>query len=1567
MPVAIPGHSSGGLVLTNRARLLFALTLLALALHPLAAQAQYKVKELRTGLAGSVFPGSKPDKFVEFNGNVYFFARFSDGFQGAGLFKTDGTGANTVLVAFFDAIADMAVVNGQLLLSAAAPSATPPAPDGLELWRTTDGVTVTQVKDLRPGTIGSGASHFYVWNNLLLFSADPNGLGPVLHVSDGTLAGTTSLDAYKAPQEFVPFGAKIFFTAKSLQTDAETKLWSWDGNAPFIADLVEDRVVGNLAVLGASLYMTKRSGISPRREGELWRTNGVPSTAVKVSSLWPGGHAAVADKMVLGSFLYFTGCDPALGRNLYKTDGTTVTLVKDFLTPNPSPGSPPLAPANACDVDYPIPAATPDTDPPNGPSQVSVINGKLYFEMDDGVNGRELWSSDGTTVGTAMLADINPGGEPSDLLINAASCGGAYCRAVSASGFYFTAVVQGQGRGLWFCDGSSVTLVAEVDPTERSGVPVGRLLLATGVPGGDKVFFSGSDDDGNTEPWVLPISPTLSTSDVRVSEAAGNVSVPVFLSPPNPSATVTVNWTTVGGSAGAGTDFTASNGTVTFLAGQTQQIISVPIIDDALVESEETFRVQLSSPVNAELTVPEAVVTIADDSADGPYLQVGLLASATEGSPVGFAVSVTGAHASPVTVNYRTIAISATSPADFTAQGHPGEPVAQLTFPPIAATVLVPTPVVTQIVSVSTVNDTMREDDETLGLEIYGASGGAITTAMASGTIIDWDASTLDHRDPIPALSMGNKTVTEGNVFADLDVTLSNPTDRTVRAYWSTPVTNVTLPDLATTPDVDFRNTAGFITFRPGQIAKKVTIDVYDDAIDEGNELAYVELDTSIPANASVFSARGVLTITDNDTGTLSVGNASVTEGDSGTVDATFTISLSVPFYRDFTVDYATSDVTATAAGLDYVAKTGTVTFPQGSTQQTVTILVNGDLLDEGNETFHVTLSASTGPAILIAQGTGTIVNDDTSISVNNASVSEGNTGTTNLTFTASLTKVYRAAVTVTYTTSEGGGGPALATSGTDFVATTGTVTIPQGLTSATFTVPVIGDVVDEIAETFLVTLSNSTGPLILDAEGIGTINDDDTSLLTISSPTVTEGDAGTTPATFTLSLSTPYYRAFTVDWTTVAGLTNPATAGSDYTSSAGTASFPALSTSQTLTVPVMGDTIDEANETFRVTFSNSTGPGPVTGTGTATITDDDAQVIGVQDVSVVEGNSGTTPAVFTLTTSKDHEQAIAVTVATTGGGPTPPAATSGTDFTPLASTVVTFAPGVNSQTVSVNVIGDAISEPSNESFGLALSSPTAGATLARTKALGIILDDDSTRTVAMNPLAISVLEPASGTAAATFTVVLNAAAANTVTVNYVTANVTATSGADYTATSGTLSFDPGESTKTIPVLVLADGIVEPQERFILTLSGPTNATLVAGATVGTATIIDPAGPAPGGFHTVVPCRVFDSRNASLGGPNALATGSVTKVALSGHCNVPPTAHAVSINVTVTQPTAGGYLTLYPSDIARPLVSVINYSAAATRANNTIVTLGATGSLAIFVGQGSGTVHAIIDVNGYFE
>jgi hypothetical protein len=133
-------------------------------------------------------------------------------------------------------------------------------------------------------------------------------------------------------------------------------------------------------------------------------------------------------------------------------------------------------------------------------------------------------------------------------------------------------------------------------------------------------------------------------------------------------------------------------------------------------------------------------------------------------------------------------------------------------------------------------------------------------------------------------------------------------------------------------------------------------------------------------------------------------------------------------------------------------------------------------------------------------------------------------------------------------------------------------------------------------------------------------------------------------------------------------------------------------------------------------------------------------------------------------------------------------------------------------------------------------------------------------------------------------------------------------------------------------------------------------------------TALIPAAVLPADFYSVTPCRMVDTRNAAgpLGGP-ALQSGAVRIFVVTGVCGVPTSAKALSVNLTVTQPTVAGYLSLLPGDQAVvPAVSAINYAAGQTRANNAIVQLATdgTGGLEVF---SASSVHFILDVNGYFE
>ena len=125
--------------------------------------------------------------------------------------------------------------------------------------------------------------------------------------------------------------------------------------------------------------------------------------------------------------------------------------------------------------------------------------------------------------------------------------------------------------------------------------------------------------------------------------------------------------------------------------------------------------------------------------------------------------------------------------------------------------------------------------------------------------------------------------------------------------------------------------------------------------------------------------------------------------------------------------------------------------------------------------------------------------------------------------------------------------------------------------------------------------------------------------------------------------------------------------------------------------------------------------------------------------------------------------------------------------------------------------------------------------------------------------------------------------------------------------------------------------------------------------------------PAPAAFHTLTPCRIVDTRNAPgpYGAP-ALPAGGFRSFALANRCGVPMTAKSVAANLTVTQPTAGGHLTVFPSGSVPPLASAINFSAGQTRANNAVLRLGNGGAVSVQSGS-SGTVHLILDVTGWFE
>lgn len=583
---------------------------------------------------------------------------------------------------------------------------------------------------------------------------------------------------------------------------------------------------------------------------------------------------------------------------------------------------------------------------------------------------------------------------------------------------------------------------------------------------------------------------------------------------------------------------------------------------------------------------------------------------------------------------------------------------------------------------------------------------------------------------------------------------------------------------------------------------------------------------------------------------TVSVGDASIVEGNSGTKDLRFLVTFSTRtspntgFYFTKTDKTATGSETSTG-GSDYERfNDGYYLVGEGYTSVVIYVPIFGDTIKEDDETFEVTILQAHNLLIGDGKAIGTIINDDNalpSLSINDTSISEGNGGGNGnpapLSFTVSLSAAAAAPVTVQYTTANG-----TATAGSDYTATTGTLTIPAGQTSGTISVPVLGDTIAESNDTVLLNLSSSANALLKDNQGIGTIlNDDAGPGLSINDVTITEGNSSTVNASFTVTLSAPSNQTVTANAITSNG---NARSPADYTAAGVRLTFAPGETKKTVSVPVKGDLLDETNEAFFVILSSSVNAALARGRGIGTINDDDAPpTISIDDLSIGEGNSGQRAASLRLRLSAPSGQAVRVSYATTNSTTANSTAIAGNDYVAVAPTVVAFNAGSTVAYARVLINGDVLNEP-NERFLVNLSSPL-NATIADSQAVCTILNDDTAPALSIND--VSITEGNIGTKNLTFTVTLSKASAQSISVNYATANGGATAGttagSDYLAKNGALTFAPGSAlTRTISVVVNGDTLVEGNETLFIFLSGQTNASIAKARGVGTVTNDDVSG-----------------------------------------------------------------------------------------------------------------------------
>jgi glucose/arabinose dehydrogenase len=469
-------------------------------------------------------------------------------------------------------------------------------------------------------------------------------------------------------------------------------------------------------------------------------------------------------------------------------------------------------------------------------------------------------------------------------------------------------------------------------------------------------------------------------------------------------------------------------------------------------------------------------------------------------------------------------------------------------------------------------------------------------------------------------------------------------------------------------------------------------------------------------------SDNATVTITVSSGTHLSINDVWVSEGTGGTTVATFVVTRSGVTSGTSSVGYKTTNGTATAkADFTGIATNVTLTFAPGESSKPVAIALTGDSAWEPNETFNVVLSSPTGATIADTKGVGTIVNDDprSYLSIDDVVVTEGNTGRNAASFTIRRSGSTSGSSTVSYKTTNG-----TATAGSDYTAIPLTaVTFTAGEASKVVSVSITGDTVDEANHMFTVNLSAPVGGVISDAVGTGTIVDDEGAVtpgpktfFSIADGSVTEGNAGTTVATFVVTRSGVATGTSSVKFATANGT---AVAPGDFTARAlTTLSFAAGETSKSVTVNVVGDRAIEGDETFKLNLSAPVGGTLSDSSSTATIVNDEFTSFSITDVTVGEGNAGTTTATFIVNRSGNTGATATVKYVTASG-----TATAGSDYAAIPLTTMTFAVGETSKVVSVKVNGDVGVEP-NETFKVNLSAPVGG-TLSDTSGIGTIANDD--------------------------------------------------------------------------------------------------------------------------------------------------------------------------------------------------------------------------------------------------
>jgi hypothetical protein len=1033
-------------------------------------------------------------------------------------------------------------------------------------------------------------------------------------------------------------------------------------------------------------------------------------------------------------------------------------------------------------------------------------------------------------------------------------------------------------------------------PSDNRSAPAGDYFLfvldANGVPSLGRVVRLGG----------VAAPPSLVIGDAAVGEGTAAANTAVFTVNLNGSTaqTVTVNYATASGSADSDGDFSSRSGSLNFPPGTTSRTVSVPTIADSLVEAHETFTVTLSGVANAIIGDATATGTILDDDAvDSSSLSVNSVsvAEASSGTPVAaFTATLSPASAQNVLVSYRTLPGSATAPADFASTA------GTLTFAAGTVTQTVQVPIEPDLVVEG--NETFSLElydpvNAVLGTPVGSAtivdddSGTVTATYVVTPGENDVNQDGADVTTSASQVWIGNGASATGSYLGLRFTGVSIPAGAIIsdaRLEVQAATTQWTAISFEMAAEAS-ANSPPFTSMPPSERALLAPRVVHNSDTQwvAGTRYALENIATLVQAAVQQPGWAGQnLTIVVRGTGG-SWGRKHLASAEGGSATAprlvvTYSTGGGDPDQPP-SITSATATPTAGTAPLA-VTFAGAASDPEGA-PLTYTWQFGDGGSASGASVAHTYAAGTYSARLAVYDGTTTVMSAPITIqagapalptlSVADVSINEGQSGTSSATFVISRS-ASGSTVTVNYTTTNGS-----ATAPADFAVTSGSVTMTGPTLSTAVTVPIVGDTAVEPNETFTLVLSDPIGATIADGSATGTIvNDDGVSGPVTATFTVASGgdDVNEEGVDFAAngslwvgnaSSATASYLGLRFTGVSIPAGASVTSARLELTAAAtqwNAVAFEMAAESASHSLPFTAASRPSQRTLLPARASHSSNSQWVAGTRYA-LEDMTAVIQGVvnqpawssgQALSViVRGTGGAWARKFISSVEGGAATAPRLVVTYNGGG--------GPANQPPTITTATGSPATGTAPLAVAFSG-AATDPENAPLtytwdfgtGVTASGTSAAHTYAAGSYAATLRVSDGTHTVVSAPIAISagaaalpslaiadvsVNEGHGGTTTAVFTVTLSEASVATVSVGYATANGTASAPGDYASASGTLTFTPGATTRTVAIAVVGDSAVEGTETFAVTLSSPVNATIADGSAAGTIVNDDSGGGGP--------------------------------------------------------------------------------------------------------------------------